>query len=96
MSPQPVNLGFDPGLSGRKAECDGGAAIPGTKTASRQDFAGMLTGAYVDHGDPPWRWYLMDHLTERPDGYVYDSVWCLAGNVFVAGEPDAVIPGTSK
>ncbi len=56
----------------------------------------MLTGAYVDHGDPPWRWYLMDHLTERPDGYVYDSVWCLAGNVFVAGEPDAVIPGTSK
>lgn len=94
MSGQPSNQGFDAGLAGRKAECDGGAPVPGTRTASRQDFAGTLSGDYVDHGEPPWRWYLMEELTNSPEGYLYDSVWCLAGNVFVAGEPNTIIPGT--
>ena len=93
---RPPIPGFDAAKAGCRAECDGGGMIPETKYAGREEFSGTLTGEYVDHGDPPWRWYLMDRLAERPDGYVYDSVWCLAGNVFVAGEPDAVIPGTSR
>lgn len=93
---QPAHSGFDPALSGRKAECDGGGPLPGTRTATRQEFAGTLTGEYVDHGEPPWRWYLMESLTGSPEGYPYDTVWCLAGNVFVAGQPNTVIPGTEK
>jgi hypothetical protein len=37
----------------------------------------------MDHGDPPWRWYLMTDLTRRPEGYVHDSVWCESGMVFL-------------
>jgi hypothetical protein len=33
--------------------------VPGTGLASREEFAGTLSGDYVDHGDPPWRWYLL-------------------------------------
>jgi hypothetical protein len=43
-------------------------------------------GEYVDHGDPPWRWYLLRNLDRRPDGYPGDAVWCLAENLFVDGE----------
>ena len=83
---QPLVRGFDPDLAGKHAECDGGGLIPGLPYAARQDFAGRLTGEYVDHGDPPWRWYLLKNLDRRPEGYPGDAVWCLAENLFVDGE----------
>ena len=78
--------GFDPAVAGKRAECDGGGPIAGTRFAGRQDFSGTLTGEYVDHGDPPWRWYLMVELMRRPDGYSGDAVWCESGSVFFVDE----------
>jgi hypothetical protein len=78
----PAVAGFDPEAAGRRAECDGGAPLPGTNLAARQEFTGLLTGQYVDHGDPPWRWYLMTDLTRKPEGYPWDAVWCESGNLY--------------
>lgn len=78
-----VRGGFDERLAGKRAECDGGHAVPGSRFAGREDFAGTLTGEYVDHGDPPWRWYVLGDLTLAPDGYSHDTVWCESGNLFV-------------
>ena len=78
--------GFDPELAGKIAECDGGGSMAGTKYAGREDFAGRLTGDYVDHGDPPWRWYLMGDLTLKPENYTNATVWCEKGNLFVKDE----------
>jgi hypothetical protein len=78
--------GFDPALAGRRAECDGGAAVPGTHLVGRLEFAGTLTGHFVDQGDPPWRWLLLAGLSRRPDGWPADAVWCDAGNVFLVGD----------
>jgi hypothetical protein len=75
--------GFDPEMAGKRAECDGGGHIAGTRYAGRQEFTGTLTGEFVDHGDPPWRWYLMVDLTRKPAGYPADSVWCESESVFV-------------
>lgn len=80
-----ARAGFDPALAGRRAECDGGRAIPGTRYAGREEFAGVLTGDYVDHGEPPWRWYLLTGLTRKPEGHP-DSVWCESGSLFLEGE----------
>ena len=62
-----MRRGFDEAMAGKTAECDGGGHIPGTHYAGRQEFTGTLTGDYIDHGDPPWRWYLMTSLTNRPE-----------------------------
>jgi len=75
--------GFDAAVAGKRAECDGGHAIAGTHFAGRQEFAGTLTGDYVDHGDPPWRWYLLGALTRKPESYPDDTVWCESGNLFI-------------
>ncbi len=75
--------GFDAAAAGKCAECDGGHAIAGSHFAGRQEFAGTLTGDYVDHGDPPWRWYLLGDLTRKPGGYPDDTVWCESGNLFI-------------
>ena len=80
----PLRPGFDVAVAGRRAECDGGHAVPGTNVASRQEFAGTLTGAYVDHGDPPWRWYLLASLTRKPEGYQWDAVWCESRALFMS------------
>jgi len=79
----PRRVGFDPEMAGKWAECDGGGPIQGTRFAGRQEFAGRLTGEYVDHGDPPWRWYLMVDLKTKPGEYPGDAVWCEAGNLFL-------------
>jgi len=78
----PTRQGFDPTMAGKRAECDGGGPTA-ARYAVREDFAGRLTGEYIDHGDPPWRWYLMTDLDRKPDGYPWESVWCEAGNVFL-------------
>jgi hypothetical protein len=78
-----VRKGFDSEMAGKKAECDGGGHIAGTRFAGRQEFTGTLTGEFVDHGDPPWRWYLMVDLTQKPEGYPADAVWCESGSVFL-------------
>ena len=80
--PLPARPGFDATLAGKRAECDGGGPTAG-KYAVREDFVGRVTGEYVDHGDPPWRWYLMVDLERKPEGYPWESVWCEAGNLFV-------------
>jgi hypothetical protein len=81
--PIPARPGFDPILAGKRAECDGGGPIAGTRVAGRQEFTGVLTGEYVDHGDPPWRWYLMGKLASKPEGYAWDTVWCESGSLFI-------------
>jgi len=78
----PTRPGFDPARAGKRAECDGGGLIASGFPA-RQDFTGTLTGAYVDHGDPPWRWYLMVNLVRKPEGYPGDAVWCESESVFL-------------
>ena len=78
--------GFDASVAGKRAECDGGHAIEGTHFAGRQEFTGTLTGQYVDHGDPPWRWYLLSDLTRKPESYPEDAVWCESGNLFILDE----------
>ena len=70
-------------MAGKRVECDGGGPIEGIRFAARQDFTGTLTGEYVDHGEPPWRWYLMVDLLKKPENYVWDSVWCESGNLFL-------------
>ena len=84
--PYPARAGFDPALAGRRAECDGGGPVAGGAAAGREEFAGVLTGEYVDHGDPPWRWYRMISLSRKPPGYSWDAVWCESGSVFPVDE----------
>jgi hypothetical protein len=40
----------------------------------------------VDHGDPPWRWYLMAELSRKPETYVADAVWCESGSLYLLGD----------
>jgi hypothetical protein len=75
--------GFDASVAGKRAECDGGHAIAGTHFVGRQEFGGTLTGDYFDHGDPPWRWYLLTQLTLKPEGYPEESVWCESESLFI-------------
>jgi len=84
--PFPVRKGLDEDMAGKRAECDGGSAIHGTRYAGRQEFAGRLTGEYVDHGDPPSRWYLMVDLIQKPRNYDLDAVWCESGNIYLVDE----------
>ena len=84
--------GFEPRLSGVRAECDGGAPVAGTHLAGRQYFAGRLTGNYRDFGPYPWRCYLMTELTKKPNGYSLDAVWCDAGNLTILDEDKLSIP----
>ena len=80
-------------MAGKRAECDGGGPLPGTKYAGREDFAGTLTGDYVDHGDPPWRWYLMRNLTLKPESFGDEAVWCESGNLFLVEDPPGRLSG---
>jgi hypothetical protein len=89
--------GHNPELAGKQAECDGGGPIWGTKYAGRQEFSGTLTGEYIDHGTPPWRWYLMVDLTRKPDNYPDQSVWCEADSVFLLDDPSRLLgPGSES
>lgn len=86
MTPQSSNAarpGFDAAMAGRLAECDGGGLVAGR--AAREEFAGTLTGEYVDYGEPAWRWYLMVDLVHKPPGYPTDRVWCESESIFLVG-----------
>ncbi len=87
-----MRKGFDPALAGKWAECDGGGLV-NARLAAREDFAGRLTGEYIDHGDPPWRWYLMTALSVKPDGYAGNTVWCESGNLWVTESPQSRCEG---
>jgi hypothetical protein len=71
-------------LAGKRAECDGGYVSGGL--ASREDFAGTLSGEYIEEGDPPWRWYYLHKLTKKPEDYDDEGVWCETGFLFVMDE----------
>jgi hypothetical protein len=88
--------GFDPALAGRRAECDGGGLVAGTRWARREEFAGRLTGEYVDHGDPPWRWYRMVALERKPEHFAGDAVWCESGSLFVDDETSQRKEGAAR
>jgi hypothetical protein len=78
--------GFDDAVAGKRAECDGGGLFAPMGLPRREEFTGKLTGEYVDHGDPPWRWYLMVELSRKPDGYPFESVWCESESLFFLKE----------
>jgi len=80
--------GFDPTVAGKRAECDGGGLVPGGRGATRQDFTGTLTGDYYDQGDPPWRWYLLTELTQKPENFPADAVWCESESLFLLKEQE--------
>ena len=69
-----IEVTFDPSLAGRRAEADGGAAVPGTNFAARQSFAGTLTGRRLSQGEPPWRFLELGELTEKPEGFEHAVV----------------------
>ena len=79
--------GFEPALCGVEAECDGGRPLVGTHLAGRQAFSGRLTGHYRDYGPYPWRWYLLDSLTRKPDGFAASAVWCDAESLYPVAAP---------
>ncbi len=84
-----ASAGFDATMAGRRAECDGGGLVPGPggrAYPARMEFAGTLTGEYVDHGDPPWRWYVLVDLVRKPDGWVDDAVWCESESLFLTDQ----------
>ncbi len=93
---QNVRPGFDATLVGKLAECDGGGPIWGTKYAGRQEFTGTLTGKFMDHGDPPWRWYLMTDLISKPDNYPDDIVWCESDSIFLVEDPSRLLGPNAK
>jgi hypothetical protein len=84
-TPYPRRAGFDQPMAGQRAECDGGTPAP-TGGGTREEFTGTLTGEYVDHGDPPWRWYRMTNLSRKPEGYDFDEVWCEKDSLFFLDE----------
>ena len=86
MPAMEVRPGFDPTLTGKRAECDGGGMTPGGRYATRQEFTGSLTGEFRDHGTPPWRGYLMGELTHKPSNYPYETVWCESESLFLIDE----------
>ena len=78
--------GFDPDLTGKIAECDGGTPTQGGPAGllgSRDFFRGRLTGRYYDEGNPPWRWFELADLTDKPEGHQENSVWCEKSFLFV-------------
>jgi hypothetical protein len=83
----PFRAGFDAARAGRRAGCDGGAAVAGTRVAGRPLLARTHTRDYPDFGDYPWRWYLMSSLSHAPDGYPHATVWCEAGSLEIEDDP---------
>jgi hypothetical protein len=79
---------FDDAIAGKRVQADGGAeaveAEHGAKfaVASREMFEGRLTGRRLDQGDPPWRWLEIGDLTDKPDHFDGETVWCEESYVY--------------
>ena len=81
---QPARIEFASEYAGRLAICEGGGqAGPGLLYGSRATYVGRLTGRRMVYGEPPWRWLELSDLTESPDGFTEDRVWCDEANVFL-------------
>ena len=50
---------------------------------SRDLFRGRLTGLYYDEGNPPWRWYELADLVQKPEEHLDLTVWCEEGFLFL-------------
>lgn len=88
----PYRSGFNAALRGLQVQCEGGGPIAGTHLAGRQNFAGTLSGDYRDFGSyqpHAWRWYLLAALTQKPDGYAFEAVWCEAESLSAALSDEA-------
>jgi hypothetical protein len=77
---------FDPEIAGLRVEADGGNAAIGSLFGSREIFRGTLTGRRLDQGDPVWRWLQIGSLTEKPDSFEGDEVWCEESYVYYLDE----------
>lgn len=73
---------FDPNLEGVRVEADGGNAAIGSILGSRETFTGCLTGRRLDVGSPAWCWLEIGELTERPEGFEGDLVWCESSYIY--------------
>ena len=78
-----TDVSFDTLLAGKRAEADGGSHVPGTNFAARQSFTGTLTGRRMSQGDPPWQFLELGALTEKPEGFEPECVWCNEGDGYV-------------
>lgn len=73
---------YDAAIAGRRVEADGGTLLDAVRegltvnAATRETFAGVLTGRRLDVGDPPWRWLEIGDLTDMPPGFTARTVWC--------------------
>jgi hypothetical protein len=81
-----VRVWEDPSLRGRRVEADGGEAVPGTGAGYRATFRGRLTGRRLEQGDPPWTWFELGELTERPADFESLYVWCEESYVYFLDE----------
>lgn len=83
---QQTRISHDPALAGRRAQADGGAAVPGGQVGSRETFEGTLTGRRLEQGDPPWRWLELGDLTEKPEDFGAQFVWVDEEYVYLRDE----------
>ena len=84
-----VRVSFDAELAGRRATCEGGAqAGPASRVGGRDTFVGTLSGRRLDYGDPPWRWVELTDLTERPEGFAEQQLWCEESFIFLHDEEE--------
>jgi hypothetical protein len=67
---------FDSSVAGIRVQADGGNAAIGSRLASRETFEGELTGWRMDEGNPPWKWFEIGALVDKPPGFSAESVWC--------------------
>lgn len=77
---------FDAEIAGQRVEADGGHQVPGFAHGVRETFQGTLTGRRMDQGDPPWRWLELGELTQKPEDFADQTVWCEESFVFRVGE----------
>jgi hypothetical protein len=83
---------FDPSVAGKAVEADGGSLADAERdgltvvAATREMFAGILTGRRLDLGNPPWRWLEIGDLTQMPPGFTARTVWCEESFIYFLDE----------
>jgi hypothetical protein len=90
--PDDSKLYYDPAVAGKPVEADGGSLLDAgdegftVNAATREAFAGILTGRRMDVGDPPWRWLEIGDLTEMPPSFTARTVWCEESFIYFVDE----------